>query len=129
MEFPKNYITITSSLCNHIINTAGQGIIEPNPEFEITKISELADISNWCHHVPYVLPQGRTVWWNPVQKAEDEFEEEEEEEEEREQPDEPEPEIGPPLLTSASEDERKREHMDVSYNILILEYNNYNSYS
>ncbi len=43
-----------------------------------------------------------------MQKAEDEFEEEEEEDEEREQPDEPEPETGPPLLTSASEDERKR---------------------
>ena len=42
-----------------------------------------------------------------MQKAEDEFEEEEEEDEEREQPDEPEPETGPPLLTSASEDERK----------------------
>ena len=85
----------------------GQGVIEPNAEFEITKISELSDISNWCHHVPYILPQGRTVWWNPIQKADDEFEEEEEEDEEREQPDEPEPETGPPLLTSAAEDERK----------------------
>lgn len=89
----------------HVI--VGQGVIEPNAEFEITKIAEFADISNWCHHVSYLLPQGRTVWWNPVQKAEDEFEEEEEEDEEREQPDEPEPETGPPLLTSASEDERK----------------------
>jgi radial spoke head protein 4A len=50
-----------------------------------------------------------------VQKAEDEFEEEEEEDEEREQPDEPEPETGPPLLTSASEDERK-----IGYSILVL---------
>lgn len=100
------YIIIASPL--HIVpHVAGQGVIEPNAEFEITKISEFADISNWCHHISHILPQGRTVWWNPVQKAEDEFEEEEEEEEEREQPDEPEPEIGPPLLTSASEDERK----------------------
>ena len=95
--------TVYCSLC--II--AGQGIIEPNAEFEITKISELADISNWSHHVNYILPQGRTVWWNPVQKADDEFEEEEEEDEEKEQPDEPEPETGPPLLTSAAEDERE----------------------
>ena len=99
-----HYYVITL-LRNHL--AAGQGIIEPNPEFEITKISDLADISNWHHHTSYILPQGRTVWWNPVQKAEDEFEEEEEEDEEREQPDEPEPETGPPLLTSASEDERK----------------------
>ena len=85
---------------------ADSGAIEPNPEFEIDKISEYVDISNWCHHIPYILPQGRTVWWNPVQKADDEFEEEEEEEEdEKENPDEPEPEDGPPLLTSVSEDD------------------------
>ena len=79
-------------------------MIEPNPEFEVDKISEYLDISNWCHHVHYLLPQGRTVWWNPIQKADDEFEEEEEEEDEKEQPEEPEPEDGPPLLTSAAED-------------------------
>ncbi len=56
-------------------------------------------------------PQGRTVWWNPVQKAEDEFEEEEEEEDEdREQPEEPEPETGPQLLTSIAEDASKSLH-------------------
>ena len=44
------------------------------------------------------------MWWNPVQKADDEFEEEEDEEDEKEQPEEPEPEDGPPLLTSAAED-------------------------
>ena len=47
--------------------------------------------------------QGRCLWWNPVQKNEDEFEDEDEEEE-REEPDEPEPEVGPPLLTPLSED-------------------------
>ncbi|GCC16864.1 hypothetical protein chiPu_0020418, partial [Chiloscyllium punctatum] len=46
---------------------------------------------------------GRCVWFNPVQKKEEDFEEEEEEEE-REAPDEPEPEVGPPLLTPLSED-------------------------
>ena len=88
-------------------NPIGQGAIEPNAEFEVTKISEYADITNWCHHEPYLLPQGRIVWWNPVEKAEDEFEDEEEEEEEKEQPEEPEPETGPPLLTSAAEDASK----------------------
>ena len=43
------------------------------------------------------------MWYNPVQKAEEEFEDEEEEEE-REEPDEPEPEKGPALLTPLSED-------------------------
>lgn len=84
------------------------GVIEVNPEFEIDKISEFADITNWCHHTSYLLPQGRTVWWNPVQKADDEFDEEEDEDDdEKEQPDEPEPEVGPTLLTSAAEDASK----------------------
>ena len=48
--------------------------------------------------------QGRCTWFNPVQKAEDEFEDEEDEEE-KEQPEEPEPEVGPQLLTSIAEDE------------------------
>ena len=48
------------------------------------------------------------MWWNPVQKADDQFDDDEEDEEEREQPDEPEPETGPPLLTSAAEDESKK---------------------
>ena len=47
--------------------------------------------------------QGRTTWWNPVQKGEDDFEDDDDEEE-REEPDEPEPQVGPPLLTPLSED-------------------------
>ena len=31
--------------------------IELNAEFEAPKISEFVDISNWVHHVPYILPQ------------------------------------------------------------------------
>lgn len=85
----------------------GLGAIEPNPEFEVDKITEYLDIANWCHHINFLLPQGRTVWWNPVKKADDEFEEEEDDEDdEKEQPEEPEPEEGPPLLTSAAEDEK-----------------------
>ncbi|WAR19877.1 RSH4A-like protein [Mya arenaria] len=76
-----------------------------NLDFEGIPVKELVDpsLSNWVHHVQHILPQGRCVWWNPVQKNEDEFEDEEEEEE-REEPDEPEPEQGPPLLTPLSED-------------------------
>lgn len=48
--------------------------------------------------------QGRCVWHNPVEKAEDDFEEEEEEEE-KEDVEEPKPESGPQLLTSIAEDE------------------------
>lgn len=51
----------------------------------------------------HILPQGRTRWWNPKQRGEEE-EMEEDEEEEKEEPDEPEPELGPPLLTPLSED-------------------------
>lgn len=51
----------------------------------------------------HILPQGRTRWWNPKQRGEEE-EMEEDEEEEKEEPDEPEPEQGPPLLTPLSED-------------------------
>ncbi len=84
---------------------AGIGIIEPNPEFEVGKVSEYADINNWCHYIPYLLPQGRTTWWNPLAKADDELEaDDDDDEEEKEQLDEPEPESGPPLLTSAAED-------------------------
>ncbi len=105
-----------------LVYVKGSGVIEPNPEFEIDKINEYGDIANWSHHIPYLLPQGRTVWWNPVQKADDEFEEAEEEEddEEKEQPDEPEPEDGPPILTSAAEDASELMHSAL-FNLRLLE--------
>jgi len=84
---------------------AGRDNFVENLDFEGIPVRELVDplFSNWVHHVQHILPQGRTSWWNPVQKNEDEFEDEDEEEE-REEPDEPEPEQGPPLLTPLSED-------------------------
>lgn len=93
------------SLCiqSYIVHT-GSGVIEPNPDFEIRKISEYADITNWCHHTPFLLPQGRTVWWNPVQKLDDAFEDKDEEDEDKEEVEELQPETGFPLLTSAAED-------------------------
>ncbi|XP_059807366.1 radial spoke head protein 4 homolog A isoform X1 [Hypanus sabinus] len=76
---------------------------EENSEFEGIPVPELLDnLANWVHHTQHILPQGRCVWFNAVQKKEEELEEEEEEEEEA--PDEPEPEVGPPLLTPLSED-------------------------
>ncbi|KAJ3101101.1 Radial spoke head protein 4 A [Phlyctochytrium bullatum] len=36
-----------------------------NPEYEGLPNDALLSPSNWVHHVPYVLPQGRTTWENP----------------------------------------------------------------
>ncbi|XP_012275774.1 radial spoke head protein 6 homolog A [Orussus abietinus] len=84
------------------------GNISENPHYDPLSIKDLVDpsMSNWCHHNPFLLKQGRTVWWNP-KKSEDEGEEEalEEEEEEEETEDATEQkEVGPPLLTPLSED-------------------------
>lgn len=80
-----------------------------NVEFEGIPVSDLCDssLAFWVHHNQYILPQGRTTWFNPSEKAfnEDEMEEEEDEEEEREEPDDIEPEEGPALLTPLSEDQ------------------------
>ncbi|VDP90814.1 unnamed protein product [Echinostoma caproni] len=81
-----------------------------NPDYEPVSIFELSDpsLANWVHHASYILPQGRTVWWNPNQKSSggsgDEDDKTDEEDEELEEVDEPEPETGPPLLTPLSED-------------------------
>ncbi|KAK2554388.1 Radial spoke head protein 4-like protein A [Acropora cervicornis] len=67
-----------------------------NIDYEGISLRELADpaLHNWVHHMQHILPQGRCVWHNPVEKAEDDFEEEEEEEE-KEDVEEPKPESGP----------------------------------
>ncbi len=77
-----------------------------NDEFEGMPVRELADpgLANWVHHAQHILPQGRTKWYNPKQKSEEEEMGGEDEEEERPEPDEPEPEFGPQLLTPLSED-------------------------
>ena len=49
--------------------------------------------------------QGRCQWFNPIPKADDEFDEDEEDED-KEQPEELEPETGPQILTAVAEDER-----------------------
>ncbi|CAF0744569.1 unnamed protein product [Brachionus calyciflorus] len=75
-----------------------------NEEFEGLASRELVDPSNWVHHVLHILPQGRTKWWNPKQKSEEEEAEGGEDEEEKDEPDMPEPEVGPQLLTPLTED-------------------------
>lgn len=61
-------------------------------------------MSFWVHHTAYILPQGRTSWWNPdllPHQGDDIGEGEEDAGEKRIGP---EPETGPPLLTPCSED-------------------------
>lgn len=42
-------------------------MILENRHYEAPPLNELIDpsLSNWCHHSPYILKQGRTVWWDP----------------------------------------------------------------
>ncbi|KAM4866083.1 radial spoke head protein 4 homolog A [Thomomys bottae] len=86
----------------------GRDSFEENPEFDGIQVTDLVEsLSNWVHHVQYILPQGRCNWFNPRQKNEEEEEEEideEKEEEKGEEPDYLEQEVGPPLLTPISED-------------------------
>ncbi|XP_061170080.1 radial spoke head protein 6 homolog A-like [Saccostrea echinata] len=75
-------------------------------EFEGMPLRDLCDPTGqtWCHHMQSILPQGRNTWHNPMEGRSGEGGEEDSDEEERNEPDEPEPEVGPPLLTPASED-------------------------
>ncbi|XP_038197007.1 radial spoke head protein 4 homolog A isoform X2 [Arvicola amphibius] len=83
----------------------GRDSYEENPDFEGIQVIDLVEsLSNWVHHVQYILPQGRCTWFNPIQKNEEEEEEDEEKEDKGEEPDYIEQEVGPPLLTPISED-------------------------
>ncbi|KND01845.1 uncharacterized protein SPPG_03635 [Spizellomyces punctatus DAOM BR117] len=83
-----------------------------NPEFESLSPEQLIDPANWVHHVPYILPQGRVTWENPLgQKGEEEANEDEDEEEGsdagegEEERENVEPETGPGILSPLSSDE------------------------
>ncbi|XP_068981711.1 radial spoke head protein 6 homolog A [Bombus flavifrons] len=82
------------------------GELSENVHYDPLPIKDLIDpsMSNWCHHAPYLLKQGRVVWWNPKAAQEEVKEEEVGEEEEEETRAGPEAEVGPPLLTPLSED-------------------------
>ncbi|XP_076234627.1 radial spoke head protein 4a [Calliopsis andreniformis] len=84
------------------------GALSENPHYDPLPVKDLVDpaMSNWCHHAPYILKQGRTVWWNPDKKDEEGLGEEEELEDEEEELGigQAQREVGPPLLTPLSED-------------------------
>ncbi|CAL7949975.1 unnamed protein product [Xylocopa violacea] len=81
-------------------------VLTENAHYDPLPVKELIDhsMSNWCHHAPCILKQGRVVWWDPRTEEEEIGDEEELEEEEEEVKAGPEREIGPPLLTPLSED-------------------------
>ncbi|XP_057651885.1 radial spoke head protein 6 homolog A [Diorhabda carinulata] len=84
-----------------------------NPKYEPPPLKDLLDmsLSFWVHHAQYILPQGRTTWWNPNPMPEvadeelgEELGEEEEEVEDKVKMQRVEPETGPPLLIPIAED-------------------------
>ncbi|KAI8806047.1 radial spokehead-like protein-domain-containing protein [Cladochytrium replicatum] len=91
-----------------------------NTEFEGLSNESMLSLSNWVHHVPYILPQGRVIWENPYAKkpsggedGEDEDEEEkdnDEQEENAEKLEGADPEEGPPILSPLAGDE---DHGDI----------------
>ena len=80
-----------------------------NAEYEGLSTEQLLITSNWVHHVPYLLPQGRIVWENPLvskNSNEDEDDEEREDDEEKEET-RIEPETGPSILSNVNLDDGK----------------------
>ncbi|KAF7384842.1 hypothetical protein HZH66_011928 [Vespula vulgaris] len=84
------------------------GTLTENVHYDPLPVKDLVDpsMSNWCHHTPYILKQGRTVWWDPREREEGTLREEEEEEGEEDETRAGDAvrETGPPLLTPLSED-------------------------
>ena len=73
------------------------------------------NLSFWVHHTAFILPQGRTTWWNPAAsrgkrrntseyESENEDSEMEDEDEDEEEMETPGREIPPPLFQPISED-------------------------
>lgn len=90
-----------------------------NPDFEGLPNDALTQLSNWVHHVPYILPQGRVAWTNPwegVEMGEGEDDEQSGDDEGNDEGDTTgatgggsgegggEPESGPTILSSVSSD-------------------------
>jgi radial spoke head protein 4A len=78
-----------------------------NAEYEGLSNEQLLLTSNWVHHVPYILPQGRVNWENPFVSKRDNEDEEAEEDEEKEEEEEAriEPETGPAILSAINVDD------------------------
>jgi radial spoke head protein 4A len=95
-------------------------VVVLNSDFEWPGLETLMSPENWVHHMPFLLPQGRTVWANPFPPTEQQEREPEEGDEEEgdqeeegannensEENGEVEPETGPSILTPVSDDARK----------------------
>jgi radial spoke head protein 4A len=87
--------------------SSGSAPIIINPEYEGNSNEQLLSISNWIHHIPYILPQGRVLFEAPkllkeeAEKNEDEADEEDEGEEENTV----EAETGPAVLNPVNNDD------------------------
>ncbi|XP_011496559.1 PREDICTED: radial spoke head protein 6 homolog A [Ceratosolen solmsi marchali] len=96
------------------------GIVK-NQNYKPLPLEDLIDpsMSNWCHHSPYILKQGRVIWQDPMKinsddENEKDYECDDEEvegeetwsdgEEEKSEESELAKEVGPPLLTPLSQD-------------------------
>lgn len=64
-------------------DASGNAAIIINTEYEGLTNENLLASSNWVHHIPYVLPQGRVTWENPHASPKNDEEEEDEEDEEK----------------------------------------------
>ena len=87
------------------------GAVVLNTDFEWPSVEALLHLDSWVHHIPYILPQGRTTYTKARkldakdQAAESEAAKDDEEKKEEEEGDEdPNVETGPPLLAPVSED-------------------------
>ncbi|KAJ3222575.1 Radial spoke head protein 4 A [Clydaea vesicula] len=92
-----------------------------NNEYEGATNENLLNTSNWVHHVPYILPQGRITWEDPFASLKNNEEGEEEDEEDNDNNDNNSndgnggsentgPETGPTILSPINADE---DHGDI----------------
>jgi hypothetical protein len=81
--------------------------LQLDQDFEGMDNSELLKLSNWVHHYPHILQQGRCLFASTKQVKEDDEEDEEAEEEQGEQ--------GPKLLREISEDAGKSSSVFLSW--------------
>ncbi|KAJ1343533.1 hypothetical protein BSLG_001914 [Batrachochytrium salamandrivorans] len=117
---PNGYYIVDTDEAESEENTQAASIII-NPDFEGFDNEQLLNLSNWVHHVQYILPQGRVTWENPNARAENTDESNNDQNDENnandtdDADDEDEsnaadPEIGQALLSAITEDE---DHGDI----------------
>ncbi|KAJ3088786.1 Radial spoke head protein 4 A [Quaeritorhiza haematococci] len=114
---PNGYYTFDPEEAENDENEQNSTIII-NPEYEGAANEALLNLSNWVHHVPYILPQGRVTWENPYaalrankeggEDGEDEDDDaasNEDSQDSAEGNEDLEPEQGPPILSPLTADE------------------------